>query len=285
MNRRAAWGIALVMLTGCGRSPEPALSEGSARVICGTPAVAEIVFALGCGDQVAGVSAFTDWPPEAAAKPVIGGALSPNRERILQLQPSLILSQGKAEILGDWAHAQGIPFVTVPLDTLEELRAAINVFASALGVGERGSALWEELMQRVEPPSFEEPVSVCVAIGHAPGDLSGLMTTGPGTFLDELISRAGGHNIFADVKVDWPRISQESLIRRAPAVLLDFQPFPVEAKQVAALASDWKKLGFRADQVRLLDEAVFLRPGPRALRSVSLLIEAIRGSEKNDSPE
>jgi len=280
-------GLALVLLGGasCGRAPSPMPAGDASRVICGTPAVAEIVFALGCGDQVVGVSAFTDWPPEAAAKPLIGGALSPNRERILKLEPTLILSQGKAETLGSWARAQQIPFVAVPLDTLDELQAAIGTFASALGVEERGETLWKELEEGCAACSAGESVPVFIAIGHAPGDLSALMTSGPGTFLDELVARAGGQNLFADVKMDWPSISTESLIRRAPSILLDFQPFPMEADQVAALVADWEKLGFRADQVRLLDEAVFLRPGPRAVQSVPLLAEAIRGSEKGDTPE
>ena len=73
-------------------------------IVCASPAVAEIVFALGCGDRVVGVSEFTDWPPEAAAKPSLGGALSPNRERILALEPDLILAQGQAEALGAFAR-------------------------------------------------------------------------------------------------------------------------------------------------------------------------------------
>jgi cobalamin transport system substrate-binding protein len=280
MPRGMACLIALVVLTGCGRRAQRISPEGSARVICGTPAVAEIVFALGCGDQVVGVSAFSDWPPEAAAKPLIGGALSPNRERILKLEPTLILTQGKAEILGGWARTQQIPFVTVPLDTLGEVKGAIQAFASALGVEKRGEQLWSDLEGIFATIPSENSVSVFISIGHAPGDLSGLMTSGPGTFLDELVSRAGGSNIFSDVQIDWPGISQETLIRRAPAILLDFQHFPLEMDQAAALVADWERLGFRADQVRLLDEAVFLRPGPRAVQSAPLLAEAIHSPEQ-----
>jgi len=270
MKRWMACLIALLVLTGCGRKAQRVSSEGPARVICGTPAVAEIVFALGCGDQVVGVSAFTDWPPEAAAKPLIGGALSPNRERILKLEPTLILSQ----------RSQQIPFVTVPLDTYEELHDAIQSFASALGVEKRGEQLRSDLEDLFDTISSPPPIPVFIAIGHAPGNLSALMTSGPGTFLDELVSRAGGSNIFTDVQIDWPSISQETLIRRSPAILLDFQPFPVEADQAAELAGDWEKLGFRAEQVHLLDEAVFLRPGPRAVQSAPLLAEAIHSPEQ-----
>lgn len=284
MSRWVACLIALLVLTGCGRKADPSSAEGPARVICGTPAVAEIVFELGCGDQVVGVSAFTDWPPEAATKPVIGGALSPNRERILKLEPTLILTQGKAEVLGDWARSQQIPFVTVPLDTHEDLHQAILAYAAALGVEELGEQLWTNINDGFEQATTGEPVSVFIAIGHAPGDLSGLMTTGPGTFLDEIVSRAGGSNIFSDVKIDWPRISQETLIRRAPALLLDFQQYPLESEQTMALFEDWEKLGFQGNQICLMDEAVYLRPGPRALQSVRVLTDAIHWDINQLSP-
>ena len=77
-------------LFGCTRQPptQPATPTSEAsRIICGSPAIAEIVFSLGCGDRVVGVSAFTDWPPVAAQKPIIGDALTPNREKLLALQP------------------------------------------------------------------------------------------------------------------------------------------------------------------------------------------------------
>ena len=75
--------VAVFALAGCGGPTERATESSGKRIVCASPAVAEIVFALGCGDRVVGVSEFTDWPPEAAAMPSIGGALSPNRERIL----------------------------------------------------------------------------------------------------------------------------------------------------------------------------------------------------------
>jgi len=244
-------GIVLLglLLAGCGRNEtHPSRAEPSAsRVICGTPAVAEIVFSLGCGDQVVGVSAFTVWPPEAAAKPVIGGALSPNRERILMLEPTLILSQGKAEPLGGFARSHDIGFLSFPLDTLDELRTAITGFASALGAEGKGAGLLARMESGFAALPSGEPVSVFIAIGHAPGDLSALMTSGPGTFLDELVTRAGGSNVFADVQLAWPRISRESLIRRAPKILLDFQPSPLNADQLAKRVADWENLGFQAE--------------------------------------
>ncbi len=249
------------------------------RVVCGTPAVAEIVFALGCGDQVVGVSEFTDWPAEAADKPQIGGALSPNRERIAVLEPDLILSQGQAEVLGGFARSQDIAFLALPLDTLDDLRSAVAGFAKVLDVEEKGKALLAEMESGFAAIPSCGPTSVFIALGHAPGDLSGLMTSGPDTFLDQIVTKAGGSNIFADVQASWPKISQETLIRRKPALILEFQPASLDAARRTALVADWERLGFQMGQVRILTADYLLMPGPRAVQSAARIAEGISGPE------
>ncbi len=268
--------LVVVGLCGCGeKSPRAAPAAVPQRVICASPAVAEIVFALGCGDRVVGVSEFTDWPPEAAGRPTIGSAFAPNRERILALAPDGLLTQGRSEALATFARAQGIGFRTVPLDTLADVRGAIFAFAEILGVPERGRELLETMDADFAALAPCGPVSTFIALGHAPGDLAGLMTAGPGTFLAEIVARAGGRNVYADVDVLWPKVSQETLVRRRPERILDFQDAPADAARRAALMADWEKLGFRSDQVRILDDASLLKPGPRAAQSAARLSEAI----------
>ena len=281
MRRALGMVVAVLVLAGCGGNGDRAAEAPAAaqRVVCGTPAVAEIVFALGCGDRVAGVSEFTDWPPEAAEKPQIGGALAPNRERMLRLEPDLILSQGQSEALAEFARSQDIAFLTLPLDTLDDLRGAIVGFAEALGVPEQGAAQVAQLERAFADLPRCGPVPVFLALGHAPGDLSGLMTSGAGTFLDGVLTQAGGSNLFADVAVGWPKISQESLIQRKPEILLDFQPGPLDEARRAALIADWERLGFQAGQVRILTEDYLLKPGPRLGQAAARLAAAICGSE------
>ena len=270
--------LAALVLAGCGRNPTGPAPAAFERVVCASPAVAEIVFALGCGDRVVGVSEFTDWPPEAAGRPTIGTAFAPNRERILALVPDLLCTQGKSAALEAFAQAQGLGFRTLPLDTLADLRAAVSGFADALGVPARGRELLEKMEAEFAAIPAHEPVPVFIALGHVPGDLSGLMTSGPGTFLSEIVARAGGSNVFADLHILWPKISQETLIRRKPALILDFQSVAADEARRAALLADWDKLGFRTDQVRILDEDYLLKPGPRAAQSAACIAQAICGN-------
>ncbi len=274
-----AGALAALLLAGCGgQNGRGTAPEGAPqRIICATPAVTEIVYALGCGDRIVGVSEFADWPPEAAQKPVIGGALAPNREKILALKPDWILAQGRSEVLGSFAKAQGIGFASLPLDTLADLRAMITGFAAALGVEDRGRKLLADMDAAFAAIPVSGTTPVFLALGHVPGDFSGLMTSGPGTFLSEIVEKAGGSNVFADVKALWPKISQETLIRRAPAVILDFQTAPADAARRAALTADWEKLGFEPGQVRILEEDYLLKPGPRAARSAARMAAALAG--------
>ncbi len=284
-GRLIPW-LLILWLAGCRGGEDPAVpfpAEPS-RIICASPAVAEIVFALGAGDRVAAVADFTDWPPEAAEKPCIGGALSPSRERILALRPDLILSQGKSEALAALAREHRIAFAAFPLDTLSDVRAAIAGFAARLNTEERGRRLLRDLDAGLAALPRREPVPVFIALGHSPGDLSGLMTTGAGTFLHDIVELAGGRNVFADVSLPWPRISRESLLRRAPALVLDLQAVALDDTRRAALAADWQRLGFAPGQVRILEEDFLLRPGPRAPLAAARIADAIRSSPATLSP-
>jgi len=274
-------GLSILLLTtlgwtGCG-GPRHAPADATAqRVVCASPAVAEIVFALGVGERVVGVSDFSDWPPEAKAKPRIGGALVPNREVILALQPNLILAQGRAEILHRFATAQGIHFAAWPLDTLADLRAMIRGIATTLGEDEHGRQLVARLDADFAALAPERMTPVFIALSHAPGELAGLMTAGPHTFLSELVELAGGQNIFADVTASWPHISQETLVRRRPELILDFQPTQLSDAQRTALLADWGKLGFSPEQVRILEEDYLLKPGPRAPVAAGIIAAALQ---------
>lgn len=284
-GRLTPW-LLILWLAGCRGGEDAAVpfpAEPS-RIVCASPAVAEIVFALGAGNRVAAVADFTDWPPEAAEKPRIGGALSPSRERILALQADLILSQGRSEALAALAREHRIAFFSLPLDTLSDVRAAIAGFAARLNAEERGRRLLREFDAGLAALPRREPVPVLIALGHSPGDLSGLMTTGTGTFLHDIVELAGGRNVFKDVPLPWPRISRESLLRRAPALVLDLQAVALDDTRRAALAADWQRLGFAPAQVRILEEDFLLRPGPRAPLAAARIAESIHHISATPSP-
>jgi len=274
-HAQAALTTALLVLTGCHdggvRRGHSEHASTPRRIVCGSPAVAEIVFALGCGDRVVGVSDYTAYPPEAKAKESIGGWANPNRERLLVLKPDIIVSQGRHETLAAFAVEYGIRFHTVKLDTLADIHAAIASIAEALGVADRGKDLNEDIRTRIAAVRAKTdnapPKRVLLLFGRTPGSLTGLGTVGPGTFLDDMIRIAGGTNIFADAKGAYPQVSKESLLVRKPEVIMEVNPGGLDENTIALLRADWRELpdlpAVRNDRIHYLTNDCLLIPGPR----------------------
>lgn len=293
MKRRRCQAVFVLILlciggvfeeAGWGAEPDSGSSNSiPRRVVCGSPAVTEIVFALGCGDRVVGVSDYSTYPPEAAAKPSIGGWINPNRERLLILRPDLILTQGKHETLSAFAEEYGIFFRTVRLDRLEDVYATVDSIAEVLCVKSRGTELANGIRNAVEAVRRTTAAvavkRVLLLIGRTPGSLAGLSTVGPGTFLDDMITVAGGTNIFSDAKGAYPQVSKEALLIRQPESILELNPGGLPAETVDRLREDWKTMGHltavQQGRIVYLDKAFLLIPGPRIAQTAECLARAI----------
>jgi len=284
-------GFAAVYLLYQGRSgswseteaPHSAAHPDYGRVICAAPSITEIVFTLGAGPRVVGVSDYSFFPPEAKGVARIGGQINPNRERILSLEPDLIILQGKHPALSRFCRAQGIRTLSVEIDRIEHIGAAILTIGAWLG--EEASAehlaadIHLELSDLALKTRSQPPRRVFLGLGHTPGDLTGLMTTGSGTFLHELIELAGGRNIFADAPGSYPTISKESLVRRRPDVIIEVLAEGISPDNQLLLRSDWDRLStlpaVKAGRIFFLTDDYLLIPGVRIARTAHRLAEAI----------
>jgi len=243
------------------------------RIICATPGIAEIVFSLGCGDRVVGVSQFSTYPPEVKDKPVIGGLIDPNRERILVLNPDLFLTQGVHPSMAAFCREHGIQFLSVEIEKLADIPEAVLFLGKTLKVEakaeELAGSITEGLRVIRNKVQGREKRTVFLSLGHTPGDLTGLMTTGKGTFLHELITDAGGINIFSDVKGKYPQISKESLVKRQPDLIIELNGLP--AGKLEFLKKDWDKLSVltavKKGRIYFLAEDYLLIPGVRVART------------------
>ena len=253
------------------------------RIVCGSPAITEIVFALGCADRVVGVSDYSTHPPEATDKAGIGGWANPNRERLLVLKPDIIVTQGKHETLASFAKEYGIRFHAVKLDTLEDVYTAIASIAGALHVADGGAELTGRIRGAIgsvrQKVAGAQAKRVLLLFGRAPGTLTGLSTVGPGTFLDELIGIGGGTNVFGDAKGAYPQVSKESLLIRKPEVILEINPGGLLEETEKCLRTDWREFdgipAVQSGSIYYLTNDFLLIPGPRVGQAVSEIAEAI----------
>lgn len=255
------------------------------RVVTIGPNVTETVFALGAGDEVAAVTDFCTYPPEACEKPRVGGLFHPNLERIIALEPDLVIMQSPVEKVIGLCRRRGIRHLILGMHTLDSIRSGI--LAAGRALGREGEA--ERLVgrMRADLDRVRERVrggdggggcraKLFLCTGRAPGELSRLGTIGPGGFLAELVEIAGGENVFADARVPYPQISKEALVARAPEVVIEARP---GESAPARPRSEWNALAslpaVRAGRVHVLTEEFLLIPGPRVAETARLLAELL----------
>jgi iron complex transport system substrate-binding protein len=245
------------------------------------PSITEVVFAMGLGDRVVGVSDFCDYPPEARKKPKIGGLVNPNMEAIVSLDPDLVIALPNVthESLFRTLRHLGIRVLELPNDTLGDLFGTIR----AIGKATSSEAAAEEMVRRLETKFDEVHRKVALAprrrvmfvVGIEP-----LFVAGSGTFIDELITIAGGENIAGDSISKYPQIGIESVIARAPDVILytslNFELTPEQEAEAKKLWSVYPSLpAVREGRIRGLEADYVTLAGPRLEMGVEQIARAI----------
>jgi len=242
------------------------------RIVPGSPALTEIVFALGQGHRVAAVGDDAHFPPQISSIPRVGSLYNPNLERLALLHPDLILVQGRNEPLRQWAAREGVDFFSIgPLDSLHDLERAIMTVGDRLQARAAALTLRDTLKSRLDQVRqavrHTRKIPVFVTFGRTPGNLNTLYTCGPGSFLDDLIEVAGGHNVFHDATGAWPVISKETLLRREPEVILELHASELLEDTRRRLDQDWASLpslpAVVHHRIHHLAGDVYQVPGPR----------------------
>ena len=276
--------VALLLsgITGCRGAPAalgPDTDAVAARVISLSPNITEVLFAVGAGQTVIGVTDFCTYPPDEVARvPRIGAYLNPDVERILSLRPDLVILLPSQEGLQQRLSSSGIRTLTVANESLEEVLASIDTIGEATGHADEAHALRQELQADLDSVrsavADREPVPTLVVIGRGSDDLAGIFAVGPGTFLDETIRAAGGRNVLDDAVTLYPQVPLEEVIQRAPQVIVEVVVPPSELDPQAVVEA-WDDLSavpaVRDRRIHVLTDDYLLIPGPRAVRTARRL--------------
>jgi ABC-type Fe3+-hydroxamate transport system substrate-binding protein len=179
------------------------------------------VYALGAGLDVIAVSDYTKYPAEARRKPSIGPPLSPSLEMIVALHPDLILGGGdmnRAETLAR-IEQLGIPVFMVNTHGIEGIYQSLDSLGQALNREDAANELVARLRRRVaavrERVEGKPPVLILMPVWYDP-----IITIGSHAYITELIALAGGHSVTSDIPQEWPQVSLEAVLARAPQALL-----------------------------------------------------------------
>ena len=262
---------------------------GPQRVICLSPAVAEIVFALDQGERVVGVSEYTTYPPEALTKPVCGGFFNPNFELVVSLRPDLIITEGKAEKVSQFARDQGIKHLSLQLMDLESIFTCIREAGRALDCEEEAQVLCARLRLRlaeVELAARDRPRRrVLIVLGRERGSLRSIYTTGPDSFAGDVLELAGGDNVFGDVTGSYVGVSKEALILRQPEVIIELQGEGIlddaGLRRIKTLWSDMPGLpAVRDERIYAVGDTYAVIPGPRVVDLAERLAGILHQAEE-----
>ncbi|GFN23909.1 ABC transporter substrate-binding protein [Thermanaeromonas sp. C210] len=250
------------------------------RLVSLSPGNTEILFALGLGDKVVGVDDYSDYPPKAAEVPKVGGFSNPNVEKIVALQPDLVLATNMHEQAVRRLEEVGIPVAVVSPKTVEGVLESIEWIGKMTGAGEGAARLVADLrgrMQKVEAVVKEIPREkrpwVYYEVYSDP-----LMTAGPQTLIGQLIELAGGRNIAYDAQADYPEFSVEAIIERNPEVIIFPQWHGSESLTVEQVKSrnGWQQVrAIKNNRVFGVDANIISRPGPRIVEALEVLAKII----------
>lgn len=265
--------LVLFTLIACQRAdPAP---EGSAtrgpRVVALTPSSTEVVAAVGAEELLVGVDQFSTYPPSVKRLPKVGDFLSPNVEAILGLGCDIAVLDATQVAARDALQAAGIKTISSPMQNFSDVRAALASVGEALGKKPEAERAIARLDAEIAAAraiaeqrlADEKRPRVLVVIDRRPGGFGGMVASGPGTYLDELVRIAGGDNVLSDAPVRYAAISVEEVIARAPDVILE----ATHTDDPAKLRPDWDQLvtvpAVKNRRVHVLGDATFESPGPR----------------------
>lgn len=274
-NRRLMFVATVLVLASCGPGNSPPAANRTIidelgrtvhiptraeRIISLAPSVTEILFALGAGDRVAGVTSYCDYPPEARLKENIGDTLKPSVERIVALKADLVIVSTASQVEAFVQRLQelGIPVYVSNPRSLDGVLESIDKLGELIGAVDNARQLTARLRSRISSietrASAPARPSVLVILGTEP-----LITAGAASFINDLINRAGGRSISADVSGDYPQYSLETAVAKQPQVIFlqaGGSVLPERLKETPAAL---------AGRVYRLDDDLLLRPGPRVV--------------------
>lgn len=250
---------------------EVTLDQPAERIVSLAPANTEIAFAVGAGDKVVAGTSYDDYPEEAKALPKIGDFANPNLEKIASFSPDLVLA---AAGLQDTVLAQlqelGVQVYVVDPKTYDGTIATIANVGKLAGTEDDAAAVTAEMTAAKE--------EVQALVGDLPAATTfleiysePLMTAGSGTFIDDMITLAGGENIGATAGEGFPNFSTEVLVETDPAVYIADSGSMSDPGDITKRAGFAELTAVKDGKVYVIDDNIIARPGPRLAEGLRAL--------------
>lgn len=281
--RSARAGLAVLALAAgaCRPSMPGDRSEGATsrepprRIVSLIPAATEILFAIGAGDRLVGRTRWGVHPPEARSVPDVGDGVRPSIEAVLARDPDLVvLFEGPdTRAAAERLEALGVPTMSLRHNSIADLDRNIRRLGDAVGCPVSA----DRLAGRIH----EDLAAIAESVGESPAPRvyydvwpDPPMTVGRGSFLDSLITLAGGRNVFGDLEPPAPTVSLEAIVHRDPDLVI--RAAASSADPPLAVRPGWRAIPAVAEErIVAVDADLLGRLGPRVGDAARALAAAI----------
>ena len=275
--------LAAVLFINCSKKTEVSLNSQTdipQKIVSLSPASTEILFAVGAESQIAAVSQFTDYPPEATKLPIVGGfdGKTLSIEKILSFKPDFVyMTDGMHNFLIDQLNQYGIKYYLSTANSVADVKKEISEIGKITGHEEKALQVVAQIEKTIaectetarkaiaaENPSSE--ISVYYEVWNSP-----YMSAGKTSFINDIISIAGGKNIFDDIDSPYPIVSEETILIRQPEVIFVPATAGITVESVTARIG-WENLpAVKNKKIFVIDDNLITRPGARIGESVKTI--------------
>ena len=242
------------------------------RIVSHVPGITETIFALGLEDKVVGVSDYCDYPEEAKLKPSIGDYFNPSIEKIVELHPDLVLTDGHSQSITQ-LDSLGIKYMVLQPKDLDGIFRDIELLGKATGVERKAKKLVSDMqkdMSCVLARVKDAPRLRVLYIIDAT-DPNNPWTAGPGSLIDSLITMAGGENIAAEAQGAWAQFSLEAVVDSDPEIIILPAKHGTVFTPPEALREHptWRETtAVKKDKIYVIDADLIDCPGPRIIQGL-----------------
>jgi len=257
-----------------------AIDQAPQRIVSFGPSITEILFALGLEEKVVGVSNYCDYPEAAKLKAKVGDAFNPSLERIVELEPDLVLTV-KQEQLNRELDALGIKFMVLDPEDIDGILGDIELVGEITGTEKKADELIKDMQDSISQviALVEDAPEVRVFFIVDATDLTLPWTAGTGSFIDALITMAGGENIAAKAQGAWVQFSLEQIVSSDPEIIIIqtmIGGIPTISKEELDEHPVWGEMtAVKQGKICFIDGDLVSRPGPRIVRGLEEMAKII----------
>lgn len=256
-----------------------AIDQIPQRIVSHVPSITETLFALGLDEKIVGVSDHCDYPEAAKLKPSVGNYFDPSIERIVALEPDLVLTDGHSESIKQ-LDSLGITYLVIDPKDIDGIFKDIELLGKVTGTEGKAKKLIDDMKKDMSEivSLVEDAPRVRVFYILDAADLTLPWTVGTGSFLDALITMAGGENIAAQTQGAWVQFSIEEVVSSDPEIIILPAKYGIAFTSPETLKahSAWRGIiAVRQDRIYIIDADLVDRPGPRIVQGLEEMAKII----------